>query len=349
MLFGLEQDLGYYIQCYLIPDAGGTTPSVLVSDKGRQVAKVTADDVRQGVVDAGRHATGQVGFNIDETNVPGLTNLLDLELRESETGFLIYRRPRPVFLENTKVFRLETHLLPLWRFDDAFQDRLQYWYKGVERLGLETATQLFMLNRCSSAYISGRLQFMSIETHLTDFKSLILLRDPYHELAERLIVLKNLPDDRQTLLGARDVLTFQPVVEFLKDTDDFNEKFCKNFMRWAPEDVVKILANPVARQLASSNADEMPTKNALAAALQALSTFDVVGVRDDSEFFSRSVSEVLDVGRPLPVLNEYKKVVEFGEMLRNLSRADTILEKDLEIFEHVKLAFDSAAKPVGVA
>ena len=88
----------------------------------------------------------------------------------------------------------------------------------------------------------------------------------------------------------------------------------------------------------------MPTKNALAAALQALSTFDVVGVRDDSEFFSRSVAEILDVGRPLPVLKEYKKVVEFGERLRNLSRADTFLDKDLEIFDHLKQAFASTEK-----
>ena len=344
MLFGLEQDVGSHIQCYLIPDAGGVTPSLAVFDKGRQIAKVSAEDVRQGVVTAGRHATGQVGFNLDERNVPGLADILDLELREFETGFIVYRRPRPSFLQNTKVFRLETHLLPLWRFDEAFEDRLQYWYKGVERLGLETSTQLFMLNKCTSEYISGRLQFQAIEMHLTDFKLLVLLRDPYYELAERLIVLKNLPDDRHDLLGPRDVLTFQPVVEFLKETEAFDERFCKNLVKWAPEDVLKILSNPVARQLSSANGDDMPTKNALAAALQALSTFDVVGVRDDSEFFSRSVAEILDVGRPLPVLKEYKKVVEFGERLRNLSRADTFLDKDLEIFDHLKQAFASTEK-----
>ena len=345
MQFSLEHDLGASIQCYLIPDAAGSTPSLRLFSKGKQLAELQADNIRPDIVAAGRHATGQCGFNITEAALPDLASFDDLELREAESGMLIYRRPQPSFLMDTKVFRLETHLLPLWRFDDAFQDRLQFWYKGVERHGLETSMQLFYLHRCTSLYLSGRMQFQNIEVYLADFKSIVLLRDPYYELAERLLVLKNLPQDKHDLLGPRDILTFRPVVDYLKESETFDAKFCKNFIKWAPDDVLKILSNPVSRQLSSPNADEAPTKNALASALQALSSFDVVGVRDDSDFFSKSVGEILDVGRPLPVLKEYKKVVELGEHLRELGRADMILEHDLEIFHHVKQAFASAEKP----
>ena len=345
MQFSLEQDLGSYIQCYLIPDSAGSTPSVRLFSKGQQLVQLQADNVRPDIIAAGRHATGRCGFNITDAELPNLASFEDLELREAESGLLIYRRPRPAFLKDTKVFRLETHLLPLWRFDDAFQDRLQYWYKGVERHGLETSMQVFYLHQCKSLYVSGRVLFQNIEVYLADFKSLVLLRDPYYELAERLLVLKNLPEDKHDLLGPRDILTFQPVTDFLKESEAFDAKFCKNFMKWAPDDVLKTLSNPVCRQLSSSNADEIPTKNALASALQALSSFDVVGIREDSDFFSRSVGEILDVGRPLPVLAEYKKVVELGESLRELSRADIILEHDLEIFDHLKQAFAAAHLP----
>ena len=345
MQFSLEFDLGSSLSCYLIPDSAGSTPSIRLFSKGRQLCQLNADNVRPDIVAAGRHATGQCGFSITEAIVPDLASFDDLELREATSGLLIYRRPRPTFFTNTKVFRLETHLLPLWRFDDAFEDKLQYWYKGVERFGLETSMQLFYLHGCSSLYVSGRLLFQNIELYLNDFKSIVLLRDPYHELAERLLVLKNLPDDKHDLLGARDILMYQPVVDFLRESETFDAKFCKNFIKWAPDDVLKTLSNPVCRQLSSANANETPNKNALASALQALSSFDVVGLREDAAFFSRSVSEILDVGRPLPALTEYKRVVEFGENLREFSRADTILEHDIEIFEHLKQAFVSAEKP----
>ena len=347
MLFSLEYDHGSTLSCYLIPDAAGATPSMRIFGKGKELAKVDADNVRSYIVDSGRHATGRCGFSIDDAVVPDLASFDDLELREANSGFLIYRRPRPAYLANTKVFRLETHLLPLWRFDEAFRDRLQYWYKGVERAGLETSMQTFYIHNCTSLYISGRMQYRNIEVHLADFKLMVLLRDPYHELAERLIVLKNLPDDQHDLLGPRDVMTLAPIVDFLRDAETLDEDFCKNFIRWAPKDVLKILSNPVARQLASSGPDEVPTKNALAVALSALSAFDVVGFRDDAEFFSRSVQEVLDIDRPLPVNHEYKNVVELGEALRELSRADMILEHDLEIFDHVKTAFASTHRPRG--
>ena len=342
MLFNLEEDHGSRLRLYLIPDAGGATPAIRLFSAGVELARISADTVRPEVVASGRHATGLCGFNITEEAVPGLAACADLELREAETGLLIYRRARPGFVPDLKVFRLETHLLPLRRFDEAVRDRFQVWHQGIDKQGIETAMQCFMLTNCASLYVSGRLQFQAVETHLRDFRSLILMRDPFRELAERLLMLRNLPEECGDLLGARDVLTFRIVVDYLRSFETLDHRFCKQLIRRAPESVLRVLSNPVMRQLSSRNPDEVPKKNAMSAALQALSGFDVVGVRDDAALFATLAQDCLEIDESLPVMAEHARVRELGDALRRFGKAESLIEYDLEVFDHVERAFASA-------
>ena len=338
MQFGVEDDHGASIKCHLVPDAGGLTPSLRVLGGGRELAVVHANELRPEVLASGRHATGLCGFHIDAVAVPGLDTCPDLELREAGTGLLVYRRPRNGQLAGTKVLRLETHLLPLRRFDEGFGDSFHYWYEGIERLGLETTSHMFRIPHCSSLYMSGRLRFPAIQSLVAGFKLLIVLRDPFHELAERLLVFKNLPNDGGSVLGPRDLAVFQGAIDFVHEVEAFDARFCRNFTKWASPEVLRVLANPLVRQLSAPDDAEMP-RDALASALQALSCFDVVGVRDDGQAFRHAVGEML--GRTAPPLHEYSRVVELGERLRAFGRADTILDKDLELYEGVKQAFAS--------
>ena len=346
MLFNLEEDHGSRLKLYLIPDAGGATPAVRLFGAGAELARVEADTVRPEVVASGRHATGLCGFTLTEEAVPGLAACADLELREAETGLLIWRRMQPGFAP-LKVFRLETHLLPLRRFDEALQDGFQVWHQGIDRHGIETAMQCFMLTNCQSLYVSGRLQFQAVETHLSDFRSLILMRDPFRELAERLLMLRNLPEDCGDLLGARDLLTFRIVIDYLRSFEALDHRFCKQLVRRAPDGVLKALSNPVMRQLSSANPDEVPKKNAMSAALQALSGFDVVGVRDDAALFSALARDCLEIDAALPVMGEHARVRDLGDALRRYGKAELLIERDLELFEHVERAFATVAAQDG--
>ena len=58
MLFGNEEDRGDFIRCYLIPDAGGTTPSVKLSSNNQVISVLKANKERPEIVRAGRHAIG---------------------------------------------------------------------------------------------------------------------------------------------------------------------------------------------------------------------------------------------------------------------------------------------------
>ena len=156
MLFSIDYDLGASLSLYLVPDSGGTVPSVRVLDDGTEIKVMAANELRPELVGSGRHSTGMCGFYFDENVLPGITSMPGLEVVEAETSLQVYRRPRSDFVSE-KVFRLETHLLPLWRIDDAVKSRFQYWYRGIDRRGYETSQQVFCIAELKSCFISGRL------------------------------------------------------------------------------------------------------------------------------------------------------------------------------------------------
>lgn len=340
MLFSVENDNGSSIRAYVIPDSAGSAPTVRIRSGRTELAVVTATDVRPEVIASGRHATGQCGFLIDDTVISNLESYADLEIVEEKSGLLIYRRKMPGVLD-CKVFRLETHLLPLWRFDDSFKDRFQFWYKGVDRHGSETASQVFCIHNLQSAYISGRLLFSNIQFYLSQgYRAIAMFRDPFDELAERMIVLKNVGLQATELLGARDAMTYEPVIEALSEIETFDRASCKRFFKRAGDQVFSILNNPLVRQLTSNNLDEIPTKSCISTALQVLAGFEVLGLRSDAAGYSQAVAETFELApSSIPVMTEFARVTELGQILRDIKDAELILEHDLELYDHTSRAF----------
>lgn len=343
MLFNVDADEGHKITAYVVPDAGGTTPSVVLRAGGREILRLEANNTLTTLVDAGRHSTGRCGFIIDETLVPDLATYADLEVIEASHDVLVYRR-RPAEAAEMQIFRFETHLLPLWRVDEAVRGYFQFWYKGIDRFGRETANQVFNLNNGSSTYISGRLQYKNYEFYLAKgVKTVGILRDPYFELAERLILLKNIGSRAEEILGERDAMIFAPVIEALGEWETFDENFCKRFFRRAPTDVPAILSNPLVRQLTGATPDDMPNQAAVASALDSLASFELVGLRSQGSGFAAGLAEMLGVtSARIPPINEYPRIIELGERLRQNHDIEGILEKDLEVFHSLAHAFEAA-------
>lgn len=341
LLFSIEADNGGSIVAYVVPDTGGTTPSVRVKSGGVELLTLEANDRRDNLVEAGRHSTGQCGFVIDDALVPGLAGYADLEIIETSSNLLVYRR-RPPGAVNHRVFRLETHLLPLWRLDEAMRPRFQYWYYGVDRFGRETSTQVFCIED-ESSFISGRLLFKNFEYYFSrGIKVIGMLRDPVLELAERLVLLKNIGMRAEEILGARDAMTFADVIGELQEYDLEDETACKRFFKRASDDTLKTLSNPLIRQLTGSTPDEMPGRASVASALDALASFEVLGLRSDPETFAITLAEVLGIEPDgLPRINEYPRVAEFAERLRGIHAIEDILDKDLEVFHLIGNAFEA--------
>jgi hypothetical protein len=346
MLFNMETDTGDRVTGYLVPDGYSEVPSIRLRSEGGEVLSLAANEIREALVVAGRHETGQCGFSVGTEHIPNIRQMTDLEICDADTGLLIYRRPRPIGIQK-KILRLESHLFPLWRLDDALESGFQYFSKGIEDYGRETVTQLFLLNQVDSIYLSGRILYKNYAYYAeAGFQTVYLVQDPYQEMAERLLVLSKLNQHGAGHLGLRDSVGMKAAIEYaeylLADDECFHDpKELRRRLRDMPDDAATTLSNPLARQLTSSTPDEMPGGGAVAAALDLLASFAIVGIRDDSERFLDAVAELTGVDSAiLPPIPRFSKVAPLAQLLQNSKQVDGLLETDLELYHYVNVAVE---------
>ena len=341
MLFNIEEDSGERVTGYVVPDGYSGVPVIRVCGRGQQLTVFAANEKREALVHAARHETGQCGFSIDASIVPELRDLADLELFDAETGMLIYRRPRPDNIRK-KLLRLETHLFPLWALDNAVAQQFQYFAKGIENFGRETVTQLFLLNQVESVYLSGKILYKNYAYFVeSGFHTLVMLQDPYAELAERLLVLSKIRKTGAGHLGMREGAALEPAMDFAETLPIQNEKALRRALRQMPGDVALLLANPLVRQLTAASPDEMPSGGAVAAALDILANSILVGRRHEPGKFLQAFAEFLNIeAGSLPSTPQFANVAPLARLLRDCGEVDIILEKDLELYHYVEAAVD---------
>jgi hypothetical protein len=344
MLFNLETDTGDRVTGYLVPDGFSTVPVIRACSRGEQILVLSANELRESLIASGRHQTGQCGFRIDVGSVPDLPHMLDLELFDDETGLLIYRRPQPSMIQKN-VLRLESHLFPLWQLDERIGSSFQYFAKGIENLGRETVTQMFLLNQVNSVYIAGRILYKNYSYFIeSGFQTIFLFQNPYDELAERLLVLCMSNHLRTDHLGMRDSLRMRSAIAFAERLPMTDERAMRRALRQMPMDVASTFANPLVRQLTASSPDEMPTGGAIASALDLLASFAIVGLRHESDNFVRAIGEFLNMdSSQLPPIPQFSKVSPLARLLESTGAVDHLLEKDLELYNFVVDAFNKSA------
>ena len=349
MLFNIEHDAGDRIVGYCVPDGFSMIPKLRVCSGGSVLLCMEANESRPALVTAGRHETGLCGFTIDEPKVPGLAQLPDLEVYDDETDILIYRRAHERFIRR-KVVRVETQLFPLWGLDDAIRGRFQHNIRGVEKLGRETVTQLLLLNQIKSSYLAGRFLYRNYQIYLDpEFDVIALIQSPYDELAERLLVLREIGRSGAAsgILGPRDAMVYAPVIEFAANLPLNHPKDLKRALRTMPVDVAARLANPLVRQLSASTPDEMPGGAAVAMSLLALSSFKLVGFRDKPDQVAACLAEMFALDeRRLPIPAPFGAAARLAALMREIRSLEVLLEKDLEVYHHVANASQKAAEVV---
>lgn len=346
MLFYIEADVGDRISGYAVPDGFTSRLDLVVRSAGETLLRFTTDEPRHALVSSGRHETGLCGFSVDTGLVPGLAEKADLEIVEAETGMLIYRRWLPRFIKK-RLFRLETHLLPLYKLDSTLQDHFQYSATAIDRLGRETSTQIFLLNNFESSYISGRLLYKNYEYYAdTVFSKVIIMHEPYDEMAERLLVLRNIEKIGTEIIGDRDALSLKPLINFAQQLPLGDAKALGRTMRRLPDDVAMLLTNPLVRQLTVATPNDMPRSDAVSAALDLLSTFQIVGLRSKPDDFVLAVSEWLDMDKAaIPDIKTIDSVYSLSQELRNAKYLAPLLEKDVFLYETVIRAFNNVTRP----
>ena len=342
MHFNIEFDEGNQIVGYLVPDSAVKIPSLRISDGQRDLVVLPCNQDRPILVTVGRHDTGRCGFVIDQSIIPDLVEQKSLEIYDQETNLRLYRRRSPLEVVQKKVLRFETHLFPLWGLDDALEPHFQFFHKGIERHGRETTIQFFELLNSQSLYLSGRLLFKQFERYVSGiFNSIALIHEPHMELAERLLTLKHIRKFSKVILGERDAMIFSPTIEFAGAIELDEAKLHRSFASM-PRDVIANLANPLTRQFATSTVDEMPTRHSVATALRSLASFAVLGVRERQDLFLQQVSELLGTPLDLSPARNFDKAAELARILRHIPEAGVLIERDLEVYDHIRSAIKSA-------
>jgi hypothetical protein len=228
MFFNIQHDTGNEISGYIVPDGVSGSVNLVLRVNNQDVLDFTANITIESLVHAGRHSTGECGFLISNeqlagidftgTEFTGLETVYELEIRKRDDNMLIYRRPSYSFIQK-KILRLETQILPLWRFDKYLEPRFQYAMNNIENYGRETTTQFFLLNGIVSEYLSGRILCRNYAHYIEDnYECITLIQDPYEELAERLLVFHQLKTAHFQHLGSREIANFRPAINFVEHT-----------------------------------------------------------------------------------------------------------------------------------
>lgn len=343
MLFNIQSDKGDEIIGYVVPDDSEKTPVLRVLSEGSAIAQIPCNELRPALVESGRHSNGLCGFTINSSNVPALAEQRDVEIVDEESGILIYRRKLDTQCVPKRLFRLETHLFPLWKLDSALETHFIYFHKGIERYGRETATQILHLENAPSLYVSGRLAYKQYDALLDkSFYYITLLNEPYYELAERLMTFKHIPKYGDALMGPRDLMTFQPAIDFAATLESDDTVLRRAFANM-PGEVIALLSNPLAHQLAAESFDSALPRGAVATALANLSLFTLVGLRERADLFAEDMEIQLNLpDNSIQIPPLMPPVHALANKLRRIPEAELLLEADLDIYAQVKVAIDQA-------
>jgi hypothetical protein len=340
MLFNVEIDAGFLVKGYVVPDAYDKYCNLVLKSGGQEILVVAANGARDGRLVGGRHVDSQCGFYIDETHLSNLSQIADLELRDEETNILIYRRRKPEYISK-KVFRLESHLFPLWRMDKPMNARFQYFATQVERYGRETILQIANLAAYDSVFFSGRIMYSPVRQYVEDvYKIVFVMHHPYEELAERLMVLRQIPEGGGGILASRDVSYFSPVLAFAKSLPLEDENALAANLRDPPREVAQLIASPIVRQLTCERMEDAPATRALSMALDVLSSFEIVGLRRASTPLLRAMAAFSQTSvNMLPPLSTLPGVTTLAKALRRSREFEHLLELDLQLYGYIAEAY----------
>jgi hypothetical protein len=347
MIFNIVEDSGKRIVGTLIPSSVSDVVRVRVLIDGEDRGLLNANLVNKSIRDLGFHETGLVDFLLNEEFLPGLTGYRDVELRDAATDLMIYRRFRPGMVER-KILRLETQMMPAWRFDGLMHDRFQQYYRRIESLGLNTTRQLFLLSQ-KSIWLAGRIQIQNfLYCFEQGFGITVLLRDPYEELAERFLVLKMLATSELRVLDERERHFLTEPIAWLAGVDLDNPSELRRAIGRMPIDIIARIANPLLRQLSTSEYGEQPNNSGIARALDLLSECAVVGLRSDIDPYIRCMAELTGTDiDPASAFPAYAKTDSLAGALRDMPAAELLVEKDLELYRIAADAYRTAGASAG--
>ncbi|HRF08155.1 MAG TPA: hypothetical protein PL193_05855 [Xanthobacteraceae bacterium] len=296
-----------------------------------------ANVFRQDLIDVKLHPTGHAGFRICRAAIPDLTDFIDdIEIRDATTGVLLFRNFREDQHLPAKVLRFEMQAMPYASIEAAWSKHFSLYYNAIERYPFETLFGILNNPVVKSIALSGRPNLARYEQLFRDreYKLVTLLRDPYEELAERLLFYRY-------ALSPSAPARFKDHLSDLSDLRVVTQRFDPSNLPTLAESFAYLsdrqlmdLSNPLVRALACTAEDPIPRTHHVEIALGRLATFDLVGTRVQFDIFKNSLGEIAGA----PILKQEELVTmellkPIAEELKNIKIVRSLLSLDSKLYE----------------
>jgi len=295
MHFNLELDDKKSVVLWLAPDRPDAVPRVRVTTADGSEYVVAANQNRPHIKDAGVHDTGQCGFHLDESNVPGISASRKLTIHEADNGLMIYRRSAGSRAITGRLFRLETRIFPRNRLDAVLQPQFTMAYAGLERFSAETVRSVLDIQFTNSLYASGRLPLAAIQDQLAHrgFKTALLLGDPYREVLARLLLIQE-PGQNVALAATLAPPAILARIQIaLRQAPTRSVEGLARAVEGLDTAALAYLSDPLTRQLVGAVPGEALARDAAQEAMGRLAVIDAIGLETDPGEFIETICAVL--------------------------------------------------------
>lgn len=337
MHFIIDSDSGNSIKGWLAPDNPSLTPTIIIIIPGRNEIAVQANVTRAGIRDLGLHSTGLVGFDVNTKIVPDLDQIDDIEIVEAETRLPIYRRLQKGRHIERKMFLFDCSIMPQRRILSAIEKHFTLTYSNSERNGLETTINIISNPFNSSIFISGRSLLSRYDQYLKNkgYVRVALLREPFEELAERLLFLNFLAKEGASSYLETYSTGVTTLIDFARELPLNDPRGLTTAFRATSDQQRRELMSPMTKVF-GCDLDEVPKRVHVSKALDNLATIDVVGTRERYGLFKELLSGVLGVD----VLGEegptsFRTVKGLATTLSRIGLVADLLEEDLALYAYV--------------
>lgn len=346
MHFFIDQDSGSSISGWVVPDNPSDVPEFIVRVPGRVDMPISANVLRTDLRDLGLHSTGLAGFHIDEHHVGDLSEIADVAILDAGTGIPLYRRPDPKQHLEKKLLLIDVSIFPQIRIIRRIMSFFALAYPAVDRLPIETISALIVNKAASSIFITGQPNWMRHGSlaREREYVTSALLRDPFEDLAERLLFIAHLAKQPGRKASNYSFERYQDALELIAEMDFSDRRsVLAGFRKMAPEQR-RLFRSPMTSVFGGTPDSDLQRRN-VSVALDNLAQFDVVGVRPLFDDFSSMVDESL--GSTLMQGSELESLpgtAELAAILAELGLVADLLDEDIALYSFVCEAVETGLK-----
>ena len=344
MNFHIDLDNGKCIGGWLIPDNPGEVPEFVFKIPGRADIVMPANVLRPDIRDLGLHSSGLVGFHFDEFNVPDLPEFEELRILEAESRIPIYRRARQENFLETKLILAEVGGFPQLGIYNKVMKSFMMGYPIVERFSQETIFALLSNAHAKSSVLFGQLNWSRFGQMVKEqgYRIGALVRDPFDELAERLIFLSLMSRHKNVSLANAALVRLAPLMPLIETVDLTQSKSLLSGFRKLTAEQRRLIRSPMTWTF-GCNPEEEPQRRNVSVAIDNLAMFDVVGTRERFSYYAELVEAKLGAAifqDATPDVSPNAQIL--SRHLAQIGIVADLLDEDIALYGFVQQAIETS-------